>query len=83
MQDKISLWFAWLNLAAGHRVARFLAVTLCVGLPACAENRNYPSLSTITDLGSVLTPQERQKAVEELQKQDQAHSYLARPADEQ
>ncbi len=83
MQDRNSLWFAWPNLAAGHKVARFLAVALCMGVAACASDRNYPSLSTITDLGSILTPQERQKAVEELQKQDQAHSYLSRPADQQ
>ena len=50
MQDRNSLWFAWPNLAAGPRVARFLAVTLCMGLAACAADRNYPSLSTITDL---------------------------------
>lgn len=55
-------------------VARGLAITLCAGLAACAEDRNFPSLSKISDLGSILTPQERQKAVEELQKQDQAHS---------
>ena len=54
--------------------AKGLAITLCIGLAACAEDRNYPSLSKISDLGSILTPLERQKAVEELQKQDQAHS---------
>lgn len=54
--------------------ANFMAITLCAGLVACAEDRNYPSLSKISDLGSILTPQDRQKAVEELQKQDQSHS---------
>ena len=54
--------------------AKGLAITLCIGLAACAEDRNYPSLSKISELGGILTPLERQKAVEELQKQDQAHS---------
>jgi hypothetical protein len=54
--------------------ANGIAIMLCVGLAACAEDRNYPSLSKISDLGSILTPQERQKAVEDLQKQAQVHS---------
>ena len=64
-------------------VANGIAIVLCAGLAACADDRNYPSLSKITDLGSILTPQEQRKAVEELQK-DQAHSSNpSRPADQQ
>lgn len=51
-----------------------MAVAVCVGLSACAEDPKYPSLAKISDLGSILTPEERQKAVEDLRKQDQAHS---------
>jgi hypothetical protein len=47
---------------------------MCAGLTACAEDPKYPSLSKISDLGSILTPEERQKAVEDLQKQDQVRS---------
>ena len=65
-------------------VANGIAIALCAGLTACAEDRNYPSLSKISDLGSILTPQERQKAVEELQKQDQTHyNDPSRSADQQ
>ncbi len=83
MQDKFSFRFAWLDGAVGRRAGCLLAVTMCLGAAACADARNYPSLSTISGLGSILTPQERLKAVEELQKQDQAHSYLSRSADQQ
>ena len=51
-----------------------VTATMCAGLTACAEDPKYPSLSKISDLGGILTPEERQKAVEDLQKQDQAHS---------
>ncbi len=54
--------------------AGLMAVAVCVGLSACAEDPKYPSLAKISDLGSILTPEERQKAVEDLRKQDQAHS---------
>ena len=53
--------------------AGIVAATMCAGLTACADDPKYPSLSKISDLGSILTPEERQKAVEDLQKQDQAH----------
>jgi uncharacterized membrane protein YgcG len=52
--------------------ASLAVAAICVGLTACAEDPKYPSLSKISDLGSILTPEERQKAVQDLQKQDQA-----------
>ncbi len=55
-------------------VASVLALALCAGLTACAEDTSYPSLSKISDLGTILTPEERQKAVQDLQKQDQTHN---------
>ncbi len=54
--------------------ASLMAVAICAGLTACAEDPKYPSLSKISDLGGILTPEERQKAVQDLQKQDQVHS---------
>jgi uncharacterized membrane protein YgcG len=52
--------------------ASLAVAAICVGLTACADDPKYPSLSKISDLGTILTPEERQKAVEDLQKQDQA-----------
>ena len=57
-----------------HAAGAVLLLALCGGLSACAEDRNYPSLSKVSDLGSILTPQEQQKFVSELQKDGQAHS---------
>ncbi len=57
------------SLGAGIVVA-----SLCTGLTGCAEDPKYPSLAKISDLGSILTPEERQKAMQDLQKQDQTHS---------
>lgn len=56
-------------------VARFgasglIALGLCLGLAACADDGGYPNLAKISDVGTVLTPEERQKAVEDLQKQN-------------
>jgi uncharacterized membrane protein YgcG len=81
MQDNAGLEFALRRAFDGETqrrlagvAASFLAMAFCAGLAACAEDPKYPSLSKITDLGSILTPEERQKAVEDLQKQDQAHN---------
>jgi hypothetical protein len=54
--------------------AVFIAIGFCAGLAACADVGDYPSLSKIDDVGTVLTPEERQKAVEDLQKQDKARA---------
>jgi hypothetical protein len=56
-------------------VARFgasglVALGLCLGLAACVDDGNYPDIAKISDVGTVLTPEERQKAVEDLQKQN-------------
>jgi hypothetical protein len=57
--------------------ASVIAIALCAGLSACAEDTRYPSLSKIDDVGTVLTPEERQKAVEDLKKQEKAHAAAA------
>ena len=54
--------------------ASLTVAAICAGLTACAEDPKYPSLSKISELGTILTPEERQKAVQDLQKQDQEHS---------
>lgn len=52
--------------------AAVIAIGLCAGLSACAEDSRYPSLSKIDDVGNVLTPEEQQKTVDELKKQHDA-----------
>jgi len=49
--------------------ASLFVIGFCLGLAACAEDASYPSVANISDLGTVLTKEERQKTVEELQKQ--------------
>ena len=61
------------NQQAARFSARLMAVAMCAGLAACADDPKYPSVATISDIGTVLTPEERQKALQEMQKQDQAH----------
>ena len=48
--------------------ASVFAFALCTGLAGCAEDPSYPGLSRISDLGTILTPEERQKTVDDLQK---------------
>ena len=80
MQKKIGVRFvprAALNAkprSMAGAAAALAALALCGGLSACAEDRNYPSLSKVSDLGSILTQQEQQKFVSELQKDRQGHS---------
>ncbi len=45
-----------------------LALALCAGLPACSVDPAWPSLGKISDLSNILSPEERQKAVQDLQK---------------
>ncbi len=61
------------------RLARFaaagMAIALCASLAACAETTSaYPNLAKIADAENILTPEERQKALEDMQKQQQSHS---------
>jgi len=77
MQKKIGVRFvpcAALNAKPRSMAGAAAALALCGGLSACAEDRNYPSLSKVSDLGSILTPQEQQKFVSELQRDGQGHS---------
>jgi hypothetical protein len=50
------------------------ALGLCLVLAACADDGSYPNLAKISDVGTVLTPEERQKAVEDLQKQNRTRT---------
>ncbi len=56
-----------------HRMPRLaaacIALTLSAGLSACTSDPAWPALGKITDIGSVMTPEERQKALQDLQNQ--------------
>jgi hypothetical protein len=54
---------------AGRVGASLLALGFCLSLAACAEDLSYPSVAGISDIGTVLSREERQKTVEDLQKQ--------------
>ena len=60
--------------------ASLAVAAICAGLTACAEDPKYPSLSKISDLGTILTPEERQKTVEDLQRQEQSHTDVVKTA---
>jgi hypothetical protein len=47
-----------------------LVLGLCAGLQACAGDPTWPSIGKITDLDNIMTPEERQKAVQDIQKDD-------------
>jgi hypothetical protein len=55
-----------------------LALVLSGGLQGCASDPNYPSLAKIAGLDNAMAPEERQKAIQDLQKNDPGAS--AQPA---
>lgn len=63
-----------LRMAFGSLGASLAGVMFCAGLAACAEDPNYPSLGKISGLENILTPEERQKAVQDLQRQEQVRA---------
>jgi len=42
-----------------------------MALPACTSDPDWPALGKVTDLSNAMTPEERQKAVQDLQKANQ------------
>jgi len=52
----------------GRLAAAALALLLAAGLPACSSDPAWPTIGKVSDLGNVLTPEERQKAVQDMQK---------------
>jgi hypothetical protein len=67
----------------GHAIRLVGVIVFCGGLLACAEDRNFPSLSKITDFGSVLSPEQRDKTIQDLQKQSQTNAGVASKTAEQ
>ena len=57
--------------------AAVLALAFCAGLGACASDPDWPTLGKISDLSNVMTPEQRQKALQDLQKGDQAQNSSA------
>jgi hypothetical protein len=62
---------------AGRTLLRGAAIgicfALCAGLQACSSDPSWPTLSKISDLGNIMTAEERQKALQDLQKSDPNH----------
>ena len=54
--------------------AAAFALALCAGLGGCASSQEWPSVAKISDVGNVMTPEQRQKAVQDMQKGDQGQS---------
>jgi hypothetical protein len=54
--------------------AAIIALGLCAGLTSCTDDGAYPNLAKIEDIGRVMTPEERQKAVANLQRQKPARA---------
>lgn len=86
MEHKTRIGFAlreFVKLLHITRTWRWMAgaafVIVCATLSGCADSPSstYPSLSKITGLGNILTPEERQKAVQDLEKQEQSHGQTA------
>jgi hypothetical protein len=46
---------------------------LCAGLQSCSSDASWPTLGKISDLTNIMTAEERQKAVQDLQKNDPNH----------
>jgi hypothetical protein len=62
--------------AASRRLRQLLAggvaLAICAGIQGCASDQSWPSLAKITDISNVMTPEQRQKALQELQKDGQS-----------
>ena len=58
----------------GQLAAACMALSLSGGLPACTSDPAWPTLGKVTDIGNVMTPEERQKALQDLQKDDQGQN---------
>ena len=59
---------------SGPAAAAAFALALCAGLGGCASGPEWPSVSKISDVGNVMTPEERQKALEDMRKNDHGQS---------
>ncbi len=57
-----------MGLGRFKAAAAAAALPLCGGLQACASDTSWPSLSKITGVDNVMSPEERQKAMQDLQK---------------
>ena len=77
MRHKASQRVALRDVSGGRLARRtsqkagivFLFV-LCAALQACSSDPSWPTIGKISDLTNVLTSEQRQKAVQDLQKSD-------------
>jgi hypothetical protein len=73
-RGKFALRAEFRTESSRRAAAAIVALGLCAGLPACTDDGAYPSLAKIEDVGPVMTPEERQKAMEGLQRQSRPRS---------
>ncbi len=59
---------------AGFAAAAAFALALCTGLGGCTSGPEWPSVAKISDVGNVMTPEQRQKALQDMQKSDHGQS---------
>jgi hypothetical protein len=80
MRQNTGGWYA-LQYSGVGRIARNLLrgsgagilFALCAGMQACSSDPSWPALGKISDLSNILTAEQRQKAVQDLQKNDPNH----------
>jgi hypothetical protein len=53
-----------------HGGGAAILFALCAGLQACSTGPDWPTLGKISDLTNIMTAEQRQKAVQDLQKND-------------
>jgi hypothetical protein len=58
-------------------MAAALALALCTGLGACSSDPSWPTIGKMSDLGNVMTPEQREKALQDLQKGDHGQNGTA------
>ena len=58
----------------GRMALAAISLACCAaGLPACSSDPNWPAIAKIAEVSDILTPEQRDKAVHDLQKSDQNH----------
>jgi hypothetical protein len=80
MRQNTEGWYA-LQYSGVGRIARNLLrgggagllFAICAGLQACSSDPSWPALGKISDLSNIMTAEQRQKAVQDLQKNDPNH----------
>jgi hypothetical protein len=57
--------------------AVILALALCAGLGACSSDPSWPTIGKVSDLSDAMTPAQREKVLQDLQKGDHGQNGTA------